>query len=207
MVFSVEMGRLELARRLLTGGGVDSERMASARLDEADFARLRRRRDQLADLPLVIDDAPGMTLAHIRTRARREAARQGLALVVVDYLQLVMGDRAERRELEVAEISRGLKALARELSVPVLAVAQLNRAVELRTEKRPLLADLRDSGQIEQDADVVVLLHRPSVYDLGADPLAAELIVAKHRNGPTGSIPLVWLSNRMAFADAIGADR
>jgi replicative DNA helicase len=207
MVFSVEMGRLELARRLLTGGGVDSERMASARLDEADFARLRRRRDQLADLPLVIDDAPGMTLAHIRTRARREAARRGLALVVVDYLQLVMGDRAERRELEVAEISRGLKALARELSVPVLAVAQLNRAVELRTEKRPLLADLRDSGQIEQDADVVVLLHRPSVYDLGADPLAAELIVAKHRNGPTGSIPLVWLSNRMAFADAIGADR
>ncbi len=130
--------------------------------------------------------------------------------MVVDYLQLVGGEggRKERRELEVAEVSRGLKALARELAIPVIAAAQLNRGVELRSDKRPLLADLRDSGQLEQDADLVLLLHRPSVYDLDADPGAASLIVAKHRNGPTGDVRLTWLGHRMAFTNVapVGAD-
>jgi replicative DNA helicase len=154
-------------------------------------------------VPLLIDDAPSQTLAAIRARARRQAAAGGLALVVVDYLQLVNGEgRRDRREQEVAEISRGLKALARELAVPVIAAAQLNRAVELRTDKRPVLADLRESGQLEQDADLVTFLHRPAAYDANADPGEAELIVAKHRNGPTGVVHLVWISGRMTFVSA-----
>ncbi|MHB1852866.1 MAG: DnaB-like helicase C-terminal domain-containing protein, partial [Acidimicrobiales bacterium] len=157
-------------------------------------------------VPLLIDDAPGTTILAIRGRARRQAARGGLALLVVDYLQLIGADRrGTRREAEVAEISRGLKALARELHVPVVAVAQLNRAVELRADKRPMLSDLRESGQLEQDADLVLLLHRAAVYDLDADPGAAELIVAKHRNGPTGVDKLTWLAQRMSFANAAPA--
>jgi replicative DNA helicase len=205
---SAEMGALELGQRVLAGGGVPSDRLLAGQLDGIDFDRLERKRAALVDVPVLIDDSPAMTLLAIRTRARRQLASGGLGLVIVDYLQLIGGERRERREVEVAETSRGLKALARELGVPVLAVAQLNRAVELRSDKRPLLADLRDSGQVEQDGDVVLLLHRPAVYDLDVDPGAAELIVAKHRNGPTGSIPLVWLSHRMSFANAVnsGAD-
>jgi len=200
---SAEMGSGELANRVLAGGGVSSDRILAGRLDETDFRRLGHRDDTLAKVPLVIDDSPGATLAGIRARARRQASRDGLALVVVDYLQLVeAGGRRERREAEVAEISRGLKALARELHVPVIAAAQLNRGVELRTDKRPYLADLRESGQVEQDADLVLLLHRPAVYDADADPGAAELIVAKHRHGPTGTVPLTWMPARMRFVSA-----
>ncbi len=203
---SAEMGALELGSRVLAGGGVASDRLLAGRLDDRDFARLETRRAELSGVPLLIDESPGTTILAIRARARRQAARGGLALVVVDYLQLVGAERrGTRREVEVAEISRGLKALARELRVPVLAVAQLNRAVELRPSKRPLLADLRESGQLEQDADLVLLLHRAAVYDLNADPLSAELIVAKHRNGPTGLVPLVWLSARMSFVNAAPA--
>jgi replicative DNA helicase len=204
---SAEMGRHEIGTRLLARGGVASDRLLSGQLDALDFERMERRRVRLADVPLQIDDSPGTTLLAIRSKARRLAARDGLGLVVVDYLQLVTGEgRRERRELEVAEVSRGLKSLARELGVPVLALAQLNRAVELRTNKRPLLADLRESGQLEQDADVVLLLHRAAMYDLEADPGAAEVIVAKHRNGPTGSVHLTWLSHRMSFVSAAGAE-
>jgi replicative DNA helicase len=201
---SAEMGRVELGTRALAGGEVASDRLLSGRLDAIDFDRLEARRDQLAGLPLLIDDAPGTTLGTVRARARRQASRGGLALVVVDYLQLIGAEpgRKERRELEVAEVSRGLKALARELAIPVIAAAQLNRGVETRADKRPVLADLRDSGQLEQDADLVLLLHRPAVYDLDANPTVAELIVAKHRNGPTGSVPLVWLGQRMSFENA-----
>jgi len=204
---SAEMGRHEIGTRILARGGVSSERLLSGQLDKLDFERVERHRARLTGVPLHIDDSPNTTLLAIRSKARRLAARDGLGLVVVDYLQLVTGEgRRERRELEVAEVSRGLKALARELAVPVLALAQLNRAVELRSNKRPVLADLRESGQLEQDADVVLLLHRAEMYDLDADPGAAEVIVAKHRNGPTGSVHLVWLSHRMSFADAAGAE-
>jgi len=205
VVFSAEMGRLEIAKRLVAGGGVPSDRILSGQLDDIDLQRLDRRREELSGLRLFIDDTAGMTLGHIRSFTRRESALRGLGLVVVDYIQLIQVERAERRELEVAEISRGLKALARELEVPVIAVAQLNRAVELRKDRRPLMADLRDSGQIEQDADIVCLLHRPGFYDLSADQGLAELIVAKHRNGPTGTIRLAWLSHRMSFANAAGS--
>jgi replicative DNA helicase len=200
---SAEMGALELGTRVLAGGGVASDRLLAARLDDLDWSRLETRRAELARVPLFIDDSPGTTLLAIRGRARRQAARGGLALLIVDYLQLIGAERrGTRREAEVAEISRGLKALARELHVPVLAVAQLNRAVELRADKRPMLADLRESGQLEQDADLVFLLHRPAVYDIDADPGAAELHVAKHRNGPTGVVSLTWLPGRMSFANA-----
>ena len=203
---SAEMGALELGTRVLAGGGVASDRLLAGRLDDLDFARLETRRAELSGVPLFIDDAPGTTLLAIRARARRQVVRGGLALLVVDYLQLIgVERRGTRREAEVAEISRGLKALARELHVPVLAVAQLNRAVELRADKRPMLADLRESGQLEQDADLVMLLHRPAVYDREADPGAAELIIAKHRNGPAGVVRLTWLPHRMSFASAAPA--
>jgi len=199
VVYSAEMSGLELALRTLATSGVSAELIRSGRLGLSDFGRLAQRRDQLAGVPLVIDDAPG-TIATIRESAQRHADIGGLALVVVDYLQLIpTGARSERRELEVAEVSRGLKALARDLAIPVLAVAQLNRAVEFRVQRRPVLADLRDSGQVEQDADVVLLLHRPGLYDLDVDPGATELIIAKHRNGPTGVVELVWLPQRTQF--------
>ncbi len=206
---SAEMGRVELGTRVLAGGGVASDRLLGGKLDALDLSKMETRRAELATVPLLIDDAPSPTLAAIRARARRQAAKAGIALVVVDYLQLIAGEgRRERREQEVAEVSRGLKSLARELQVPVIAVAQLNRAVELRADKRPVLADLRESGQLEQDADLVLLLHRPGVYDLDADPNEAELHVAKHRNGPTGLVHLVWLASRMEFHNAApgGAD-
>ena len=203
---SAEMGGLELGTRVLAGGGVASDRLLAGRLDDVDFARLEARRAELSGVPLLIDDSPGTTLLAIRARARRQAARGGLALLVVDYLQLIGAERrGTRREVEVAEVSRGLKALARELHVPVVAVAQLNRAVELRADKRPMLADLRESGQLEQDGDLVLLLHRPAVYELDADPGAAELHIAKHRNGPTGVVRLTWLAHRMSFANAAPA--
>jgi replicative DNA helicase len=194
---------------VLAGGGVASDRILNARLDEIDFSRLETRRDECASLPVLIDDDPATTLLSIRTKARRQASAGGLALVVVDYLQLMTGEeRRERRELEVATISRGLKALARELKVPVLAVSQLSRAVEMRADKRPVLADLRESGQVEQDADVVLFLYRDAVYNLDADPGAAEVIIAKQRNGPTGALRLTWLGQRMSFVNAapVGTD-
>jgi len=203
---SAEMGALELGTRVLAGGGVASARLLSAKLDDLDFSRLETRRAELSDVPLLIDDSPGATLGSIRARARRQASKDGLSLLVVDYLQLVNADgKRERREQEVAEVSRGLKGLARELHLPVLAVAQLNRGIELRADKRPVLADLRDSGQLEQDADLVTFLYRPAVYDLNADPGEAELILAKHRNGPTGMVRLTWLPSRMTFANAAPA--
>jgi replicative DNA helicase len=198
------MARLELGERMLARGGVSSERLRAGRLDSLDFERLRAQRDRLAGLPLLIDDDSTTTILGLRAKARHVMAAGGLDLIVVDYLQLVQaesGDRHERRELAVAAVSRGLKGLARELEVPVLAVAQLNRAVELRTDKTPTLADLRESGSLEQDADVVLLLHRPVLYDRDADPGLTELHIAKHRNGPTGVVRLTWLPGRMSFAN------
>jgi replicative DNA helicase len=202
LLVSAEMAAPELAARSLTRGGVASDRVMAGRLDHVDLSRLRAERDRQARLPLIVDDRPA-TLPGIRARARRMKANGGLTLVVVDYLQLVGSEgRHDRREREVAEVSRGLKVLAGELGVPVLALAQLSRQVEYRAEKRPMLADLRESGGLEADADLVLLLWRPALYDLDADPGRAELVVAKHRNGPTGLVPLTWLGSRMQFRDA-----
>jgi replicative DNA helicase len=148
-----------------------------------------------------VDDDAAATVLTIRSRARRMASRQGLGLVIVGYLQLLTHRETENRQTQVAEISRELKRLARELRVPVVAVSQLSRNLEAREDKVPRLADLRESGQLEQDADAVLFLHRPVVYDDEADPGVAHVIVAKHRNGPTGLVPLTWLPLRMRFAD------
>jgi replicative DNA helicase len=203
LVVSLEMGRHELGERVLAHGGVSSDRILSGRLDALAFETLQGYRDRIGAAPLVIDDDGAATLLAIRAKARRMAAKGGLALLVVDYLQLVSAESKERRELAVASVSRGLKQLAGELAIPVIAVAQVNRAVEQRADKRPTLADLRESGSLEQDADVVLVLHREAAYDPDADQGAAELIVRKHRNGPTGTVPLYWMPQKMAFFDAV----
>jgi replicative DNA helicase len=205
LFLAVEMGRLELGERMLAGGGVASDRVLRGQLDTIDRDRLRLRVAELAGLPVVIDDDASTSVLGLRAKARRMIAKGGLGVIVVDYLQLMRseaGDRHERREQAVAAVSRGLKQLARDLAVPVLAVAQVNRAVELRPDKRPTLSDLRESGQLEADADIVMLLHRPSVYDPDEDAGLAQVHIAKHRNGPTGTVELAWIAHRMSFADA-----
>jgi replicative DNA helicase len=180
--------------------GVSTD-VQAAGLSERDWARAQQAREKLRTWPLRVDDDAAATVLTVRSRARRMASRQGLGLVIVDYLQLMSHRETENRQTQVAEISRELKRLARELSVPVIAVSQLSRNLEAREDKVPRLADLRESGQLEQDADAVLFLHRPGVYDKKADPGEAHVIVAKHRNGPTGLVRLVWLPKRMRFAD------
>jgi replicative DNA helicase len=202
LLVSAEMSAVEQGLRSLARGGAPSDRLLGGLLGEADWVRLEDRLDQLAHLPVLIDDTSA-SLAAIRARARRQKSENGLALLIVDYAQLISPDgRHERREREVAAVTRGLKLLAGELGIPVIAICQLSRAVEYRADKRPLLADLRESGGIEADADVALLLWRPAVYDLSADPGLAEVVIAKHRNGPTGVVTLTWLPSRMQFVDA-----
>ncbi len=197
---SLEMSRAEVAERFLAMEGVSTD-VQAAGLPERDRARAQQAREKLRTWPLRVDDDAAATVLTVRSRARRMASRQGLGLVIVDYLQLMSHRETENRQTQVAEISRELKRLARELSVPVVAVSQLSRNLEAREDKVPRLADLRESGQLEQDADAVLFLHRPVVYDEGADPGEAHVLVAKHRNGPTGLVRLVWLPKRMRFAD------
>jgi replicative DNA helicase len=206
LFFSLEMSGAEIAERLVAMAGVPTDRLV-AELTEVEWERAKQARRDLDGTPLVVDDDAGASIATIRSRARRALARGGLGLVVVDYLQLVNHRETENRQTQVAEISRELKRLARQLAVPILATAQLSRALESRAEKRPVLGDLRESGQIENDADVVCLLHRPIAYDANADPGIAEVIVAKQRSGPTGTVPVVWLGQRMKFVDALTAGR
>jgi replicative DNA helicase len=197
---SLEMSRAEVAARFLAMDGVSTD-VQAAGLSERDWGRAEQAREKLRTWPLRVDDDASATVLTLRSRARRMASRQGLGLVIVDYLQLLTHRETENRQTQVAEISRELKRLARELSVPVIAVSQLSRNLEAREDKVPRLADLRESGQLEQDADAVLFLHRPVVYDEKADPGEAQVIVAKHRNGPTGLVKLVWLPKRMRFAD------
>jgi replicative DNA helicase len=158
---------------------------------------------KLGKAPLFIDDNPNLTVMEIRAKARRLKSREGLGLIVVDYLQLMSGHgSSESRQVEVSEISRGLKILARELSVPVVALSQLSRNLEARADKRPVLADLRESGSLEQDADIVLFIYRDEVYNKdSADKGAAEIIIAKHRNGPTGMTQLAFLDHFTRFAN------
>ena len=197
---SLEMSRAEVAARFLAMDGVSTD-VQAAGLSERDWPRAELAREKLQTWPLRVDDDAAATVLTVRSRARRMASRQGLGLVIVDYLQLMSHRETENRQTQVAEISRELKRLARELRVPVIAVSQLSRNLEARENKVPRLADLRESGQLEQDADAVLFLHRPVVYDEKADPGEAHVIVAKHRNGPTGLVHLVWLPKRMRFAD------
>ncbi|MEW6307994.1 MAG: replicative DNA helicase [Bacillota bacterium] len=189
VLFSLEMAKEQLALRLLgCEAGIDSNRLRRADLREDDWQPLAKALGRLADAPIYIDDTPTITTMEMRAKARRLKSEHGLGLVVVDYLQLVQTrSRTENRQQEIAEISRSLKALGRELGVPVLTASQLSRAIEQRTDRRPILSDLRESGAIEQDADVVMFIHQDPK---NPDPNQVELIVAKQRNGPTGSLEL-----------------
>jgi replicative DNA helicase len=199
------MSHLEITQRILSAEArVDSTKMRNGRLAEADWTKLSHAIGRLAEAPLYIDDDPQTTIMEIRSKARRLKSREGdLALVVVDYLQLMTGrTSAENRQVEISEISRGLKILARELEVPVVALSQLSRQLEMRADKRPMLADLRESGAIEQDADVVMFLYRDEIYNTDSpDRGTAEIIVSKHRSGPTGSDRLAFLDHYTRFAN------
>jgi len=205
LVFSLEMGHAELTQRILSSEAeVDSQKLRTGRLAEADWTKIGRAINRL-EVPLYLDDNPRVTVMEIRSKARRMKARNGgLALIVIDYLQLMGGgSSAENRQLEVSEISRGLKILARELEVPIIALSQLSRNLETRSDKRPMLADLRESGSLEQDSDVVMFLYRDEMYNRDSpDKGAAEVIIAKHRSGPTGSVKLVFRGQYTKFGNA-----
>jgi replicative DNA helicase len=217
-IFSLEMSRAALTQRLLSSrSGVDSSKLRSGRVGEAEWRKLQEACDDLATAPIIIDDTPGMTVLTMRAKARRMKQRHDIGCIIIDYLQLLSspGSARESRQVEVSEISRSIKALARELKIPVICLAQLNRGAESREGNRPRMSDLRESGSIEQDADVVALLHRESYYHRGDpawDPNSAEfdeenrdklnlaeLIIAKQRNGPTGTVKLIWDDHIVRF--------
>jgi replicative DNA helicase len=204
VIFSLEMSRNEITMRLLSAEAqVQLQAMRTGHLSEDDWARLARRMSEVVDAPLFIDDSPNMSMMEIRAKCRRLKQRHDLRLVVIDYLQLMTSPRrVENRQQEVSDMSRSLKLLAKELDVPVVAVAQLNRGPEQRSDKRPLLADLRESGSIEQDSDVVILLHREDAYE-PESPRAgeADFIVAKHRNGPTATVTVAFQGHYSRFVD------
>jgi replicative DNA helicase len=172
-------------------------------MNDDDWARLARRMSEVADAPLFIDDSPNMSMMEIRAKCRRLKQRHDLKFVIVDYLQLMSSPkRVENRQQEVSELSRSLKLLAKELELPVVALSQLNRGSEQRTDKRPMLSDLRESGSIEQDSDVVILLHREDQYEKESPRAGeADLIVAKHRNGPTATVTVAFQGHYSRFVD------
>jgi replicative DNA helicase len=203
-VFSLEMSRNEITMRLLSAEArVPLHHMRTGKLTDDDWTRLARRMGEVSNAPLFIDDSPNMSMMEIRAKCRRLKQRHGLKLVVIDYLQLMQsGKRVESRQQEVSEFSRALKLLAKELEVPVVAISQLNRASEQRTDKKPMMSDLRESGSIEQDADMVVLLHREELYERESPRAGeADFIVAKHRNGPTATITVAFQGHYSRFVD------
>ncbi|MHB1953726.1 MAG: replicative DNA helicase [Sulfobacillus sp.] len=193
-IFSLEMSREQLALRLLSAEAeLSGQRLRTGELDDDMWATLSTALGRLGEAPIFIDDTPGITALELRAKARQLKAQFDIGLVIVDYMQLMQGKRAENRQQEISDISRSLKALAREIDVPVVALSQLSRAVESRTDKRPMLSDLRESGAIEQDADIVAFLYREDYYTKESEnPDVTELIVAKQRNGPTGTIHLLF---------------
>ena len=202
-VFSLEMPREQIMMRILCAEArVDMQQVRSGSLKDRDWDRLCLALPIVAKMPIYIDDTAGLSPAQLRSRCRRLMLEKGLDLIVIDYLQLMSADgHNENRQLEVSEISRSLKAISLELKVPLIACAQLSRANTQRSDKRPMLSDLRDSGSIEQDADVVMFLHRPGYYDDKAEKNLAELIVAKQRNGPLDTVKLSWLPECTMFTD------
>jgi replicative DNA helicase len=205
LMFSLEMSNLELSQRLLCSEArVDASRIRNGQLQSDDWQKISRAMGRLAEAPIWIDDNPNLSIMEIRAKARRLKSQVGdLGMIVVDYLQLMTGRAsAENRQVEVSELSRGMKILARELEVPVVALSQLSRGLEMRADKRPLLADLRESGSIEQDSDVVMFIYREEVYDAKPENAGqAEIIVAKHRSGPTGVAHLAFLPQYTRFAN------
>jgi replicative DNA helicase len=204
LMFSLEMSHLELTQRLVSAEArVDGTRLRNGKLLESDWPKISHAIGRMGDAPLYIDDNPHLTVMEIRAKARRQKSRDGLGLVIIDYLQLMSGrSSAENRQVEVSEISRGLKILARELDVPVLALSQLSRNLESRADKRPVLADLRESGALEQDSDAVLFTYRDEMYNRDSpDRGTAEVILAKSRSGPTGVAHAAFLENYTRFAN------
>jgi replicative DNA helicase len=204
VIFSLEMSRTEITMRLLSAESrVPLNHMRNGKMSDGDWLKLVRKVGEVSEAPLFIDDSPNLTMMEIRAKARRLKQRHDLRFIIIDYLQLMTsGKKVESRQLEVSEFSRQIKLLAKELDVPVVAVSQLNRGSEQRTSKRPLLSDLRESGSIEQDSDVVILLHREDVYERESTrPGEADIIVAKHRNGPTKDIVLAFQGHYSRFVD------
>ncbi len=203
-IFSLEMSKVEIVMRLLSAEArVPLHVLRSGQLSDDDWTKLARRMGEISEAPLFVDDTPSMNLMEIRSKARRLKQRHDLKLIVVDYLQLMTSPkRTESRQQEVADLSRGLKLLAKEVDCPVVAVSQLNRGPETRQDKRPYLSDLRESGSIEQDADVVILLHRDDYYDKDSPRAGeADFIVAKHRNGPTDTVTVAAQLHLSRFVD------
>ena len=201
-IFSLEMSKEQLVQRMICAeANIDASVLRSGQLTDDDWVKLSMGIASLSEAPLYIDDSPGVTLAEMRSRLRRLQLEHGLGLVVVDYLQLIHGKgKSDNRQQEISEISRSLKGLARELDVPVVALSQLSRSVEQRQDKRPLLSDIRESGSIEQDADVVGFLYRDDYYDPESERKnIVEVIIGKQRNGPTGKVELVFLKNYNKF--------
>lgn len=203
LVFSLEMSKEQLVDRLLAAeAGIDAWSIRTGNLNDEDFEKLGQAMGKLSEAPIFIDDTPAMTVLEMRTKARREQHKRPLGLIIVDYLQLMSGSArsSDNRVQEISEISRGLKAIARELNVPVLALSQLSRSVESRSPQIPQLADLRESGSIEQDADVVIFIYREEYYNPETDRQhITDILVRKHRNGPTGSIELYFNPERLEF--------
>ena len=207
-VFSLEMAKEQLVMRLLCAEArVDNAKVRAGYLAERDFPRLAMAAGRLAEAPIFIDDTPGLNVLELRAKARRLKREHDLGVVIVDYLQLMRGldQKQENRVQELAEISRGLKALAKEMQVPVVALSQLNRQVETRGDKRPIMSDIRESGSIEQDADVILFLYRDEMYHAdSADEGTAEIIIGKQRNGPIGTVRLAFRSEYTRFENLAG---
>ena len=204
-VFSLEMSRDQLVNRMLCSEAmVDSNRMKTGKLEDNDWQKVAKALGPLSEAPIFIDDTPGISITEIRAKCRRLKLEHNLGLGIIDYLQLMQGSRSksENRQQEISEISRSLKILAKEINVPVITLSQLSRAPEARTDHRPILSDLRESGAIEQDADIVMFLYRDDYYNPETEKKnIAEVILAKHRNGSTGTVELVWLGQYTKFAN------
>ncbi len=204
-IFSLEMSREQLVQRLIAmETRIDSHRLREGRLDDDEFRLVAEAMGRLAEMPIYIDDTPGLAVSELRSKARRLHAEAEVELYVIDYLQLMQGKRTENRVQEISDITRSLKGLARELNVPVLTLSQLSRSVEHRTPHVPVLADLRESGSIEQDADVVMFIYREAMYEPNLEEdkkHVAEIYIAKHRNGPTGKVPLYFDERTTHFSD------
>lgn len=208
VVFSLEMSQSDIAVRLLSAeSGVPMSRMLAGELTDRDWNKVSDTAGRIGEAPLFIDDSANLTMTEIRSKCRRLKQQHNLGLIVVDYLQLMTsGTRVESRQQEVSSLSRNLKLLAKEVDVPVVAVAQLNRGPESRTDKKPMMSDLRESGSLEQDADIILLLHRPDYYDKEDRPGEGDIIVAKHRNGDTGVVRALFQGHLSRFMNFTGRE-
>ena len=203
-IFSLEMSKVQVVNRILCAEAmVDSQRLRTGALDSSDWDKIIGSVGELSDSPLYIDDTPGITVSELRAKCRRLKMEKGLDVIIIDYLQLMSGGkRSESRQQEISEISRSLKAIAREMEAPVIALSQLSRAVESRSDHRPMLSDLRESGAIEQDADVVAFIYRDDYYNPDSEKKGqAEIIIAKQRNGPTGTVDLMYMDKYTKFVN------